>query len=109
MSARIKRNAPHLKLLCKAKPSLVKAMIKGAPPDLIDALCECGLNVLKGNVPVSPAQKKRLGRHKNNLRVLVKKGTSAKRRRQILQKGGILPLLLPIIGPAVAGLMSKIF
>lgn len=93
MSARLRRNAPMLRMLCHTKPSVTKAVIKGAPTDLIDALSECCLNILKGNVPLSSAQKKRLARHKQGLRTLAKKGTSVKRRKQILQTGGFLPLL----------------
>lgn len=109
MSNRIKRNAPHLKLLSKAKPTLAKAILKNATPDLLAALCECCLNILKGNVPLTPAQKKRLSRHKNNLRLLIKKKTSNKKRRQILQAGGFLPLLAPLLAPIVGGLVKSIF
>ena len=60
MSACVKRNLPLLRLLCGAKPSLIKAVLKGASPDLINALSECSLNILKGHVKLTPAQKKQL-------------------------------------------------
>jgi hypothetical protein len=99
MSSRIKRNAELLKLLSNAKPGVASAIIKGAPPDLITTLCECSLNVLKGNVRMSPAQKRKLARHKINLRTLAQRRCSAKKRKQILQKGGFLGALLkPVLG-----------
>ena len=108
MSKRVKRNLPLLKVLCGAKPGLIKAVLKGASPDLISALSECSLNVLKGNVRLTPTQKKRLTKYKTNLRLLAKRGTAQKRRRQILQKGGFLPLLLkPIVG-ALGGLLGSL-
>ena len=106
MSARVKRNLPVLKLICGAKPAVVKAVIRGASPDLINALCECSLNILKGNVRLTPTQKKRLLRYKHSLRALTKKGTSAKRKKQILHKGGFLGALIkPILG-VLGGLLG---
>ena len=99
MSARLRRNVPMLRLLCHSKPSVIKAVMKGASPDLLDSLSECSLNILKGNVRLTSAQKKRLTRHKQGLRALAKKGTGLKRRKQLLQKGGFLPALLsPVLG-----------
>ena len=90
----MKRNEPLLRLLQKLKPSAVKAVLKEASPDLIKALCECTLNVLKGNVKLNSAQRKKLSRHKNNLRTLTAKKTSMKTRKQILQTGGFIGALL---------------
>ena len=96
-----------MKLLCGAKPSLIKAVLKGASPDLLNALSECSLNILKGNVHLTPAQKKQLAKYKHNLRALARKGASAKRRKTILQKGGFLGALLkPILG-IVGGLLGQ--
>ena len=35
---------------------MVKAILKNAPSDLVRALCECSLNVLKGNIKLSATQ-----------------------------------------------------
>lgn len=108
MSARIKRNLPLLKVLCGTKPALIKAVLKGASPDLISALCECSLNILKGNVHLTPAQKKQLPQYKQSLRTLARKGTSVKRRKQILQKGGFVGALLkPVLG-VLGGLLGSL-
>ena len=95
-----------LKMLCGAKPAVVKAVLRGASPDLINALCECSLNILKGNVRLTTAQKKRLSRYKHGLRALSKKGTSLKRRKKILHKGGFLGALIkPVLG-VLGGLLG---
>jgi hypothetical protein len=95
-----------LKLLCGAKPTVIRAILKGASPDLIQAISECSLNVLKGNVRITPAQKKRLCRYKQKLRTLAKKKTSFKRRKQVIQTGGFLGVLLkPVLG-ALGGLLG---
>ena len=74
-------------------------MLKGASPDLIKALCECSLNILKGRIKLSPTQKKKLSRHKKNLRLLATKKSTLKHRKRVLQKGGFLGALLgPVLG-----------
>jgi hypothetical protein len=63
--------------------------------------CECSLNLLKGVVPLTPCQKRRLVRYKAHLRDLANKKVSRKRKRQRLnQKGGNLrsDLLPPVVG-----------
>jgi hypothetical protein len=61
--------------------------------------------VLNGNIPISEEEKKRLKRHKYSLRELVKKKTSDKKRKHLIQEGGFLGALIPILG----GLVSKLF
>jgi hypothetical protein len=98
MSEAVKRQGEMLRFLCRAKPSAVKAVVKNASPQLVQTLCECCHNVLKGNVPLTAVQKRRLRRHKSSLRELTKKKLSVKRRKQILQQGGFIGLLLrPIL------------
>ena len=99
MSACVGRNAVMLWVLCGAKPSVIQAILKGASPDLIKALSECSLNVLKGHVHLTRDQKRRLCKYKQTLRLLAKKSTSVKRRKQLLQKGGFIGALLkPVLG-----------
>lgn len=106
MSARIRRNLPMLQTLACVKPAVSKSIVKVASPDVINALSECCLNILKGHVHLSPAQKRQLCRYKQSLRSLAKKGTSVKRRKQILQKGGFLGALLkPVLG-VIGGLLG---
>ena len=99
MSACLKRNVYLLRLLHKSKPSLVKVILKNASPDLVRALCECSLNVLKGNIKLNASQKTRLRRYKNILRKLATKKVAAKTRKRLLQKGGFIGALLgPVLG-----------
>ena len=66
--------------------------------DLICLLSECCHNVLKGNVPLTAAQKVKLRRHKDNLRKLSTKKTFIKARKKFLQQGGFLgALITPIL------------
>lgn len=105
MSKALRKNIHTLKLLGKAKPAAVKAIIKSGDKALVNALCECCLNVLKGNIPLTPTQKKRLSKYKTCIRALAKKNTPLKKRKALLQKGGFIGALLP---PAL-GLLGSLF
>jgi hypothetical protein len=94
----MKRSLPYLKVMGTCGPKLRKFMI---PAEVISAICECSLNLLKGIVPLTPRQKRRLVRYKAHLRDLANKKVSRKRKRQRLnQKGGNLlsDLLPPVLG-----------
>ncbi|OXU16287.1 hypothetical protein TSAR_001073 [Trichomalopsis sarcophagae] len=47
-----------------------KAVLKKANRNLIKGICECALNMLKGNVPLNAVQKVKLKKHKSILRRL---------------------------------------
>ena len=73
---------------------------------LLTCLCECSKNILKGNVPLSPGQKKNLRRHKRLLRKLTLKRTSKKIKNKILQKGGFLGALITPILSLLGGMLG---
>ena len=103
---RLRSQASTLQLLHKAKPSLQKAIIANGNDQLIRCICDCALNVLKGNAPISQQDKRRLGRHKENLRKLVNRRISLKKKRQVLQTGGFLGALLSAVIPAIGSLIG---
>ena len=87
---------------CKQKRNHI---IDVAGKELVHCICDCVLNVLNGNIKLEPEEKQRLKRHKNSLRELVKKKTSDKRRKHLIQEGAFLGALIPILG----GLVAKLF
>lgn len=89
-----KKYIPILKYLSKANPGERKNIISNASPKMINTLCECCLNILRGNVPLTPTQKKKLCKHKKTIRRLANEKMSLKNRKRVLQRGGFLPLLL---------------
>ena len=50
---------PYLQVLAKSKPNIRKLLIDNVPA----STCECCLNLLKGVIPFTPSQKRRLARH----------------------------------------------
>ena len=71
MPRSINKYAQKLRMLRDAKPKLRKTIL--CDKGLITCLCECSENILKGNVPLSSAQKRNLRRHKRSLRELTLK------------------------------------
>ncbi|KAJ8031118.1 hypothetical protein HOLleu_27739 [Holothuria leucospilota] len=96
---RLKKHAHELRFLSKCSPRERKAFLQHADQSLITSICECVSNVVKGNVPVSKAQRSKLSRYKKHLRALSDKRLGHPKRREILvQQGGFLSVLLkPVI------------
>ena len=105
----MKGSLPYLQVLVKSKPKLRKLLINNVPEEVITAICECSLNLLKGVIPLTPGQKRRLARHKTHLRALVDKRVSRKRKRASLnQKGGVLlSALLPPVLTVLGSLLTS--
>ena len=93
----MKGSLPYLQVLAGAKPKLRKILIKNLPESVITAICDCCLNTLKGVIPLTPRQKRRLAPCKTQLRALANRKVSRKRKKTYLtQKGGaFLPSILP--------------
>ena len=100
----MKGSLPYLQVIVKSKPKLRKLLIDNVSANVITAICECSLNLLKGVIPVTPRQKRRLARYKTHLRDLANKKVSRKRKKLYLnQKGGnllsaLLPPVLSVLG-----------
>ena len=106
MSQNVKKHFHMLKYLCEAKPKTRRGVIKHCDSDLLDALCECSLNILKGVVPLKPQEIKKLAKYKDNLLGLAKKSTSKRNKQDLLIKGGFLQALLTPLLSVLGGRLS---
>ena len=96
MSRCAEHNYELLKLLAKTKGKKRDAIISASDKDLIKAICECAHNVLRGNVELTPEEKRKLAPKKKHLRHLADNKVSLKRKREVIQRGGnLLAVLLP--------------
>jgi hypothetical protein len=108
MANSVKRQAPQLKTLCSCQPKDRRVLLKHADPELVRVICECALNVLEGNIPISSRDKKRLLRNKNLLRRLAgNRDSLPQKKRLIVQSGGsfllaLLPAVISLIGSALS-------
>lgn len=101
----MRKYLPVLRSIQRLSEKDKRRIIELCDKNLIDCFCECSKNILKGNVPLTTAQLRKLRREKHNLRQLAVKKTSLKKKRKILQKGGFLgALLIPALS-AISGLL----
>ena len=102
MSNRLRRNLPALTALYRGSTQQRRNILQSASKDLILTFCEIALNVLRGNVPLTAEQFKKLKKLKTKIKLCADKKTSLARKRKAIQTGGfLLPLLsvaLPLLG-----------
>jgi len=104
MSKRVKKYLPVLKRIAKLGDKAKRDFVRKCDKELLDCVSECAKNVIKGNVPLTARQKEKLRRCREDLRELSVKKTALRRKRRILQKGGFLGALLPL----VLGVLSSV-
>jgi len=84
-------------------------IIKRAKAPLINKICECVLNILNGKVKISDDDLKKLEPYKKTFRKLLEKKTKlANKKKLIIQRGGFLQIILPLITAAI-DLFSNLF
>ena len=91
-------------VLKTASPKLRKAILKESDHELICVLAEIIVNLMEGNIKVSPQLKQKLSPYKNLFRKIRRQcahPNKKKLRKSIIQVGGFLPFLLPLI-PLIA-------
>ena len=91
---------------------MIKAIVKNGDSELINTFCEIILNILRGNVPITKATKKKLLKYtKRVLRcVICRKRSIAKKRKIFIQKGaGLLPLIIASVLSGLAGSVADKF
>ena len=99
----------HLSNKCRKK------MIQESPKEVIDCVGECCINLIKGNVRLTNAQKNQLRARKQHIRLLSSKQVPLDTKKKIInQKGGALlglllkPLIAPIIGSVLGEIVKKL-
>ena len=91
-----KQQLRNLELIKTCPKALRKHLLIKFPVRSVKAICECALNLLKGNIPVSPHQKRSLAKYKTSLRKIgTKKGNLYTKKKLIIQQGGFLNILIP--------------
>ena len=106
MTHRVKEIHRELTKLKRLGAKGRKKFFKSCSKECVFSGCECIGNLLNANLKIKPSHLKKLSRHKKTLRTLAAKSTSLVKRKRLLQGGGFLSTLLPIIIPAVANLLG---
>ena len=86
-----------------------KDIIMRAKAPLINKICECILNILNGKVKISNEDYQKLKPYKKVFRKLLEKKVKlAQKKKLIIQRGGFLQIILPLI-TAVIDFFSNLF
>jgi hypothetical protein len=84
VSQRLKKHANELVYLQKARPCIRNNLITKADRSLVDCLCECANNSLRGSVSLTKLQKEKLKRNKAGLRAKIR--SLSKRRKRFYRE-----------------------
>ena len=82
VSRSLQKHGSDIVYLQKTKPCIRKHLITKTVRSLVDCLCECADNILRGNVPLTKLQKEKLKRNKAGLRALPKKLVSLSKKEE---------------------------
>ena len=98
-------------VLGRSKTKLRKAILQHCDNEVIETICDCICNIVKGNVAsVREKEIKKLVPHKKTLLKLTQRIPLKEKRKTLVQNGGaVLPFLLPFVAPLVAQAAQKIF
>lgn len=107
MNTSIVNILPQLKKIKRLSKSKQRKFIKSCHKDLLCCFANCARQLLKGRVKVRHDHLKKLSKHKRAVRLLALRKTSFKKRRQLLQTGGFLHLILPSVVSFLSSLISK--
>ena len=111
MDSEAYKHRDYLSLLGKKQSARRRnLLIDYANAGEVKAICECVRNVLNGNVQLTKRDYLKMKRYKKTMRDLNNKRLASARKKRILhQKGGILPLLLSPALDLLGGLIKKVF
>ena len=95
-----------LKSILKAKPLQRRLILQSASDELILTLCEVALNILRGTIPLTKAQYRKLEKKKTAIKFIADKKIGVlKKSLAINQQGGFI---LPLLSVAIAFISSLI-
>lgn len=103
----LRAQLPLLQQLKKSKAKRRKQILESGGEPLLKCVCECCYNVLKGNVRMQPATRRKLKKHAKKIRLIADRKVSLKtKKKHLVQNGGFLPALLVPILSVVSGLVG---
>lgn len=95
-----------LKFLGCCKEKHRKILTKYLDEQEINAICECILNVLYGNIKISASNKKKLAKYKKIFKKLLKSNKKGEKKQIIVQHGGFLNILIPALISGISSIIS---
>jgi hypothetical protein len=108
----IKRTVKYLSIA--PNTNIVRAILQQAPDGVIRAISNAALNARSGEVYVPPRLRSVFRKHNRHFDILIDRSKPLKVKRGLLiQKGGVLPIVAPLIATVLGSLggefISRIF
>lgn len=102
---RVCKNINFLRRLANAKSKQArKLLLQTATPDQLRSIQEIAINTCNGNIKLGKVTISKLKKHKTPIRHIAKKGA---KKQYLIQKGGFLPIILPIIASLASSILGK--
>ena len=99
--SRFKDNAPFFTFLATLPAHRQKSLIKGADKEILLALSEIALNLMRRKVSFTEQEKKKLRPYEKQIYDLSLRKHNLTKRKAIVQKGGFLGALLGTVLPVL--------
>ena len=108
MSAQMKKEWNFIQLLTETSQAQRLALLKTLSSTQLAVLCEITLNLLQGNIEVSPAVIQYLKKHRSFLRKLASKDIpQEKKKRAIRVKHKVITYLLQSVKPVLEAYVTS--
>ena len=108
MSTKVDYLAPFLVTLKSLKPRQRKVLLDCCGKSHIKAFEEVCLNIVKNTTDLSPEHFQVCQRYRKSLKLLALRKYPIKAKKQILlQKGGFLAAILPVLASVVGGVLAS--
>lgn len=109
MSQRLRKHAKTLHFLTTTDGKTAKSVIRSANPEVLNCFSEVCHNILEDRIHLVPKKRAKLAKYRATIRALAKKSTTQQTKRQLIQKGGFLSAILPILGAVLPGIAGALF
>ena len=107
MSDRVERLMPYVITLKGLKPSKQKVLLDLVTKEQLRALEEVAVNIVKNTVTLSDDDARICRRWRRPLKLLALKRYPIKEKKQVLQQGGFIGAILPILATVLSTLISS--
>ena len=89
-------------------PQIVNHILHKADNSLVKGIANAAFNVTQGEVPLSRQKKKLFAPHRKLFKAVTSKKKSLTTKKKVIQQGGALPALIPILLSTVLGTLGSV-
>jgi hypothetical protein len=108
---RVAANEAFLRFLHNSAANQRNYLVKTASNEQMNSICECAMNIMRKNIPLTKRQVQNLRKYKKAVYKLADKSVSiAAKKKAVKQSGGVIPAILaPVLGLLLGEVAGKIF